>query len=118
MIIFEFDKADMNYAEQISKLAEVSITIPEQKSFSSDLNTVIQIGVELAKISIPAVAVILVEMIKNSKKIKIKVSDNILETEGLSEENSLELAKKFIEQKQDGKAKELLSKLLEKSEEL
>ena len=52
MIVFEFDKEDIGYAERISDLAEMSLLIEDPKSFSSDLNTVIQIGVELAPYAI------------------------------------------------------------------
>ena len=92
MIIFEFDKEDLKYAEKISDLAEMSLTIEEPKSFSSDLNTVIQIGVELAPYAITAVSLIIIEFIKNQKKIKIKVADDGITVEG-EEEKALETVK-------------------------
>ena len=92
MIIFEFDKEDLKYAEKISDLAEMSLTIEEPKSFSSDLNTVIQIGVELAPYAITAVSLIIIELIKNQKKIKIKVADDGITVEG-EEEKALETVK-------------------------
>ena len=76
MIVFEFEKEDIGYAERISDLAEMSLLIEDPKSFSSDLNTVIQIGVELAPYAITGITLIIVELIKNRKKIKIKVSDD------------------------------------------
>ena len=51
------------------------------------------------------------ELIKNRKKIKIKVSDNGFEVEG-DEEKALKIAKELIEQKQEEKAQKVLSDLL------
>lgn len=75
MIVFEFEKEDIGYAERISDLAEMSLLIEDPKSFSSDLNTVIQIGVELAPYAITGITLIIVELIKFSKSncFKIKV---------------------------------------------
>lgn len=111
MIILELDKEDVEYAERISELADMSIIIDNPKSFSSDLNTVIQIGITLAPYAISAVTLIIIELIKNRKKIKIKVSDNSFEVEG-EQEKALEVAKELIEQKQEEKAQKLLSDLL------
>ncbi len=111
MIIFEFDKEDINYAERISDLAEMSLLIEDPKSFSSDLNTVIQIGVELAPYAITGITLIIVELIKNRKKIKIKVSDDGITVEG-EEEKTLEIAKELIAQKKEEEAKKVLHDLL------
>ncbi|MBO5947460.1 hypothetical protein J6Q66_01335 [bacterium] len=113
MIVFEFDKEDKNYAERISDLAEMSLMIEEPRSFSSDLNTVIQIGVELAPYAITGVTLIILELIKNRKKIKIKVSNDGFSVEG-EEEKALEIVKKLIEQKNEDEAKKVLNELLNK----
>lgn len=111
MIVFEFDKEDIEYAERISDLAEMSLLIEDPKSFSSDLNTVIQIGVELAPYAITGITLIIVELIKNRKKIKIKVSDDGIIVEG-EEEKALEIAKELIAQKKEEEAKKVLHDLL------
>lgn len=111
MIIFELDKEDMEYVDRISELAEMSIVIENPKSFSSDLNTVIQIGVTLAPYAISGVTLIVIELIKNRKKIKIKVSDEGFEVEG-EQEKALEVARKLIEQQQEKKAQKLINDLL------
>lgn len=111
MIIFELDKEDIEYADRINELADMSIVIDNPKSFSSELNTVIQIGVTLAPYAISGVTMIVIELIKNRKKIKIKVADDGFEIEG-DEEKVLEVAKRLIEQKQEEKAQKILSELL------
>ena len=85
--------------------------IEDPKSFSSDLNTVIQIGVELAPYAITGITLIIVELIKNRKKIKIKVSDDGITVEG-EEEKALEIAKELIAQKKEEEAKKVLHDLL------
>ena len=100
MIVFEFDKEDIGYAERISDLAEMSLLIEDPKSFSSDLNTVIQIGVELAPYAITGITLIIVELIKNRKTV-----------EG-EEEKALEIAKELIAQKKEEEAKKVLHDLL------
>lgn len=112
MIIFELNKEDSEYAERISQLSEMSIVVEDPKSFCSDLNTVIQIGVSLAPYAISAVTLIIIELIKNKKKIKIKVSNEGFEIEG-DEEKVIEIAQKLINEKQEEKAQEVLQKLLE-----
>lgn len=111
MIIFEFDKADMTYAERISELAEMSIMIDDPRSFSSDLNTVLQVGITLAPYAISAVSLIIIEMIKNRKKFKIKITDDGIELEG-EEEKVLQVAKELIELKKEGQAQKFLNDLL------
>ena len=101
MIIFEMEKEDIKYVDRIGELADMCIVIDNPKSFSSELNTVVQIGVELAPYAISGVTLIIIELIKNRKKIKIKVSDNGFEVEG-DEEKALKIAKELIEQKQEG----------------
>lgn len=111
MIVFEFDKEDIEYAERISDLAEMSLLIEEPKSFSSDLNTIIQIGVELAPYAITGITLIIIEIIENRKKIKIKVSDDGITVEG-EEAKALEIAKELIAQKKEEDAKKILHDLL------
>ncbi|MCM1172032.1 MAG: hypothetical protein NC393_07880 [Clostridium sp.] len=111
MIIFELDKEDVEYADRISELADMSIVIENPKSFSSDLNTVIQIGVTLAPYAISGVTLIIIELIRNRKKIKIKVSDRSFEVEG-EQEKVIEVAKELIEQQQEEEAKKILNDLL------
>ncbi len=111
MIIFEMEKEDVKYADSICKLADMCIVVDNPKSFSSNLDTVIQIGVELAPYAISGVTLIIIELIKNRKKIKIKVSDSGFEIEG-DEEKTLEVARKLIEQQQEEKAKKVINDLL------
>lgn len=111
MIILELDKADMKYAERISELAEMSIMIEAPRSFCSDLNTVLQLGVTLAPYAISAVALIIIELIKNQKNIKIKVTDDSIEVEG-DEEKALQVARELIKQRQEDKALKTLNDLL------
>lgn len=111
MIIFELAKEDMEYADRISELAELSIVIEEPKSFNSDLNTVIQIGVTLAPYAITSVTLIIIELIKNRKRLKIKITDDSIEADG-NQEAVLEVAKELINQRQDEKAKEMLNNWL------
>ena len=117
MIILEFSKEDINYADRIADLAEISTVIVAPKSFSSELNDMIQVGIRLAPCIIPAVSLILVEMLKQSKKIKIKITDTELETEGLSERDSVKLAEQYILKQQEQKAVEIFSKLLKQDME-
>lgn len=111
MIIFELDKEDIQYAERISALAEMSLLIEEPKSFSSVLNSVIQLAVELAPYAITGVTVILVELIKNRKKIKIVVSPDMITVEG-EEEKALAVAKELIAEKKEDEAQKVLHDLL------
>ena len=111
MIIFEMEKEDIKYVDRIGELADMCIVIDNPKSFSSELNTVVQIGVELAPYAISGVTLIIIELIKNRKTIKIKVSANGFEVEG-DEEKALKIAKELIEQKQEEKAQKVLSDLL------
>lgn len=111
MIIFEMEKEDVKYADRICELANMSIVIDDAKSFSSDLSTVIQLGVELAPYAISGVTLIIIELIKNRKKIKIKVTDGGFEVEG-GEDKVLEVVGQLIEQKQEEKAKKILNDLL------
>jgi len=111
MIIFEMEKEDVKYADRICGLANMSIVIDDPKSFSSDLSTVIQLGVELAPYAISGVTLIIIELIKNRKKIKIKVTDGGFEVEG-GEDKVLEVVGQLIEQKQEEKAKKILNNLL------
>ena len=102
MIIFEMEKEDIKYVDRIGELADMCIVIDNPKSFSSELNTVVQIGVELAPYAISGVTLIIIEL---------KVSDNGFEVEG-DEEKALKIAKELIEQKQEEKAQKVLSDLL------
>ncbi len=111
MIIFEIDKEDLDYANRISELAEMSIIIDEPRSFSSELNSIIQIGITLAPYAISGVSLIIIELIKNKKNIKIKVTDDGFEVEG-EEEKTIEIARELINLKQEEKAQELLNQLL------
>lgn len=111
MIIFELDKEDIEYAERISDLAETSIIIEDPKSFSSDLNTIIQVAVTLAPYAISGVSLIIIELIKNRKKVKIKVTDNGFEVEG-EEKKALQVASELIIQRKEEQAKSVLNNLL------
>ncbi len=110
MIIIELDKQDLEAAEKISELSEESIIVEEPNSFSSDLNTFVQIGITLAPSAISAIVIILTELIRNRKHVRVKIDD--LEVEGFSEDKTLELVEKYLREKRDEKAKEELTKLL------
>ena len=105
------DKADIAYAERIGELAEMSIMIDAPRSFSSDLNTILQLGVTLAPYAISAVSMIIIELIKNKKKIKIKVTDDSIEIEG-NEEKALEVVRELLKQKKEDQAQKTLNDLL------
>lgn len=111
MIIFELNKEDIDYAERISGLAEMSLVIEEPRSFSSELNTIVQVGVELAPYAITGVSLIIVELIKNRKKIKIHVTKDEIMVEG-EEEKAIEIAEKFIRQNKEEEAQSILCNLL------
>ena len=111
MIIIELDKEDIEYADRICDLADMSIIIEEPRSFSSELNTVIQIGITLAPYAISGVTLIIIELIKNRKKIKIKVTDEGFEIEG-EEEKVLQMAKELISMDQETKAAKVLNDLM------
>ena len=111
MVIFELDKEDIAYAERISDLAEMSIIIDEPRSFSSELNTVVQLGITLAPYAISGITLIIIELIKNRKRIKIKVTDEGFEIEG-EEDKALQMAKELISMKQEAKAEKVLNDLL------
>jgi hypothetical protein len=111
MVIFELDKEDIAYAERISDLAEMSIIIDEPRSFSSELNTVVQLGISLAPYAISGITLIIIELIKNRKRIKIKVTDEGFEIEG-EEDKALQMAKELISLKQEAKAEKVLNDLL------
>lgn len=117
MIIFEIDKEDLDYANRISELAEMSIIIDEPRSFSSELNSIIQVGVTLAPYAISGVSLIIIELIKNKKNIKIKVTDEGFEVEG-EEEKTIEIVRELINLKKEEKAQELLNHLLSEEQSL
>lgn len=111
MIIIELDKKDIDYAERICDLADTSIVIEEPRSFSSELNTVIQIGINLAPYAITGVTLIIIELIKNRKRIRIKVTDEGFEVDG-EEEMALQMAKELISQRQEAEAQKVLNNLM------
>ena len=113
MIIFEIEKEDEEYADRISRLADMSIVIDNPKSFSSELNTVIQIGVELAPYAISGVVLIIIELIKKRKEFKMKYTDGDFgfDFEG-EEEIVLKKAEELIDQHQEEKAKKMLNDAL------
>lgn len=113
MIIFEIEKEDEEYADRISRLADMSIVIDNPKSFNSELNTVIQIGVELAPYAISGVVLIIIELIKKRKEFKMKYTDGDFgfDLEG-EEEIVLKKAEELIDQHQEEKAKKMLNDAL------
>lgn len=112
MIIIEMNKEDRVYADKIAELAEMSIIVDQPRAFSSDLNEIVQVGVQLAPYIVPSVSLIIVEMIKNAKKVKIKLSDESIEVEGMSKDEAIEIVEKYIKEKREDKAQEILNKLL------
>ena len=112
MIIIEMPRDAQAYAEQIAEKAEMATMAVAPKSFSSELNDIIQVGIQLASYAIPAVALILVEMIKTKKNLKIKISNDSFEAEG-REEEVLALAAEYVRQKKEEEAVKTVIKLLE-----
>lgn len=112
MVLLEMNKEDFDYARKIGELAEMSILVDEQKSFSSDLNDIVQLGVVLTPYVIPSVTLIIVEMIKASKKVKIKLSDDSIEIEGMPIDKMLEIIEIYIKEKNEDAAKKMLNKIL------
>lgn len=112
MIIIEMPRDEQTYAEQIAEKAEMATMAVAPKSFSSELNDIIQVGIQLASYAIPAVVLILVEMIKTKKNLKIKISNDSFEAEG-REEEVLALAAEYVRQKKEEEAVKTVIKLLE-----
>ena len=111
MIIIEMLGDDRLYADRIVAEAEMATMAVAPKSFSSELNDIIQVGIQLASYAIPAVALILVELIKNKRNLKVKISKNSLEADG-REEAVLALAAEFVREKKEDEAVKTVSKLL------
>lgn len=112
MIIIELQKDEILYAEKIANLSEMSSIVVDPKSFSSELNDIIQVAVQLSSYIIPAISLIIIELIKKAKKVKIKISKTELEAEGISEETALKLIENYIKKSEDEKALETLQNLL------
>lgn len=112
MIIIEMPRDDQSYAEQIAEKAEMATMAVAPKSFSSELNDIIQVGIQLASYAIPAVALIIVEMIKSKKQLKIKISNDSFEAEG-REQEVLGLAAEYVWQKKEDEAVKTVMKLFE-----
>lgn len=111
MIIIEMLGDDRSYADRIVAEAEMATMAVAPKSFSSELSDIIQVGIQLASYAIPAVALILVEMIKNKRNLKIKISKDSFEADG-REEAVLALAAEFVREKKEDEAVKTISKLL------
>ena len=111
MIIIEMLGDDRLYADRIVAEAEMATMAVAPKSFGSELNDIIQVGIQLASYAIPAVALILVELIKNKRNLKVKISKNSLEADG-REEAVLALAAEFVREKKEDEAVKTVSKLL------
>lgn len=111
MIIIEMLGDDRFYADRIVAEAEMATMAVAPKSFSSELNDIIQVGIQLASYAIPAVALILVEMIKTKRNLKIKISKDSFEADG-REEAVLALAAEFVREKKEDEAVKTVSKLL------
>lgn len=111
MIIIEMLGDDRSYADRIVAEAEMATMAVAPKSFSSELSDIIQVGIQLASYAIPAVALILVEMIKNKRNLKIKISKDSFEADG-REEAVLALAAEFVREKKEDETVKTISKLL------
>lgn len=112
MVIFEFSKDDIIYAEKIADLSNLSTIVVSPKSFNSELNDVVQVAIEVAPYVIPSITLVLIEIIKSSRKIKIKITENGFASEGISEEKSIELAREYITKNDEKKAQQVLNDLL------
>ena len=112
MIIVELSSNDMEYAKRIADEAEMSTIVVSPRSFSSEINEIIQVGVQLASYAIPAVALIIVEALKNKKRIKIKITNSSFEAEG-REQEVLALARLYIEQNKEKEASKIVEELLQ-----
>jgi len=100
MIIIEMNSADAQYARKIKENCEQNTGIITQQSFSG-VSDVLQIGIVLTEFALPFVAGVVTEMIRQRKKIKIKVGD--VEIEGLGEKNALEKLEQLLERKSTDK---------------
>ncbi len=96
MITIELAREEREYAEKMIEVSELSTGIIEVKSFDGWLNDAIQVGIALSPTVVPALALIISEMIKKNKRVNIKVGK--VEIEGLSEDNALHILDKLLQQ--------------------
>ena len=94
MVIFELDKVDKVYAERIVEVCDLSLGVVEPKSVNG-LSEIVQVGVMLSPLVIPALANVLTEIVKNKRTIRIKIGNR--EVEGLSEDNALMVLQQLLE---------------------
>lgn len=117
VIVIEFDKKDKMYAQQIVDCVEESMIIEPEKSFSSELNTVIQVCIQTIVPAVTStVASIIVQAIKNKSKCKVKIANDGIEVSGFSEEKTLELVREYLKMKKDDEAQKLVKDMLDKDQ--
>jgi hypothetical protein len=102
MIVIEMEKTSIEYAYKFQEVCEENTGIISQKSFSG-ISEVVQIGINLTPIVLPFVAGVIIEMIRNNKKVKIKTID--VEIENLSENNALKILEQLFEKNKKTKGK-------------
>lgn len=95
MITIELDREEREYAEKMIEVSELSTGIIDVKSFDGWLNDAIQVGIALSPTVVPALALIISEMIKKNKRVNIKVGK--VEVEGLSEDNALQILNELLQ---------------------
>lgn len=95
MITIELAREEREYAEKMIEVSELSTGIIEMKSFDGWLNDAIQVGIALSPTVVPALALIISEMIKKNKRVNIKVGK--VEVEGLSEDNALRILNELLQ---------------------
>jgi phosphotransferase system HPr-like phosphotransfer protein len=101
MVIIEMDKADIEYAYKIQEACEQNSGIITQQSFSG-ISELIHIGIDLTQVALPFIAGIVTEMIRQNKRVRIKVGD--IEIDGLSEKNALKKLEQLLERKKNKKS--------------
>lgn len=102
MIVIEIEKTGIEYANKIQEVCGETTGVIFQKSFSG-VSEVIQIGVDLTLASVPILAGIIIEMIRNNKKVRIKTGE--IEIENLSEDNALKILEQLLERNKKVKGK-------------
>lgn len=97
LLTFEMNKEDRVYANQLLECSNFATGIIEPKSFSGS-GEFLQLGIVLSPAIATGVATVISEMLKNQRKVDIKVGN--VEVKGLTEENALKILQQLLEQGQ------------------
>jgi len=95
---------DRQYAERLSEISDMSTGVIEPKSFSG-ASEILQLGIALTPTIATGVALVLSEMIKNRRKVDIKVGD--VEIKGLTEDNALVILNQLLERPKENEGEEV-----------